>query len=105
MSREMSARSHSLTSSLLAELDIMIDDAADRFRDAYGIEELTDPSAISQVCPSLNLHAIASDRPSRRNRPTSLAASSLHRQIRVNLQTRPCSWNLRERWATGNEHL
>ncbi|GHJ84547.1 hypothetical protein NliqN6_0949 [Naganishia liquefaciens] len=30
------------------KLDMMIDDAADRFRDAYGIEELTDPSAISQ---------------------------------------------------------
>jgi DNA polymerase alpha subunit B len=30
----------------------MIDDAADRFRDAYGIEDLTDPSQISQVCYS-----------------------------------------------------
>jgi hypothetical protein len=27
----------------------MIDDAAERFREAYGIEDLTDPSAISQV--------------------------------------------------------
>lgn len=34
------------------ELDMMIDDAADRFRDAYGIEDLTDPSQISQVCDS-----------------------------------------------------
>jgi hypothetical protein len=39
-----------LTTLAFAELDMMIDDAADRFRDAYGIEELTDPSAISQVC-------------------------------------------------------
>lgn len=28
---------------------MMIDDAAERFRDAYGIDELTDPSALSQV--------------------------------------------------------
>jgi DNA polymerase alpha subunit B len=34
---------------LSAELDMMIDDAAERFREAYGIEDLTDPSAISQV--------------------------------------------------------
>ncbi|KAJ9098934.1 hypothetical protein QFC19_006158, partial [Naganishia cerealis] len=31
-----------------AKLDAMIDDAAERFRDAYGIDELTEPSALSQ---------------------------------------------------------
>lgn len=41
----------SLTDDAFIDLDMMIDDAADRFREAYGIEELTDPSAISQVCP------------------------------------------------------
>lgn len=41
---------------------MMIDDAADRFRDAYGIEDLTDPSAISEasrhvISPTFRAHS------------------------------------------------